>query len=774
MAGPTAPPTGLQWRPEHVARSAAGTGPQRAGGQAIRGERFAIGANAAVSFGNVAFLVMVARTLSPAGFGGLAAVCALLLLYQVPASAFQIIVARSTASQRGPLPGVLLADSLLGGLIVCAVAAAASPLLATALHLGQLAPFLLLAVAAVPIGVALVPEGVLVASGRLGTLGATLALGTVVEIGLGIGLVHGGLGLDGALVAVVAGELVTAGTLVLLTRHALVGLERSVPLGDSGAPGAAATRGLAPAPGPRSRGASAASAPVIMGGPPPLGYLAVADGKRSPRWAQALPVVMAYSGYWLLAGVGVLVARHWLDPTASGDFAAAATASDLVVLVPAALANAWVLRFAKAERRPAQARRRLGMAVALTLVVGAAGAAVAFVAAAPLVGAVFDGSYRRAAFLATPLVVAATLFGVATVVVVAQLGRGAAFRPLVPWAGVVALVVAAGAWHPDTQAIAWESLGANAAVCAGLVVPCRRRRSVGDRVERARLETAPGEVELTVVVPYYNPGPVLRVHLEAILGTLEAAGASFEVIAVSDGSTDGSDHSIEQIADRRLRRVVLDVNQGKGAALGAGLVLGRGRYLGFLDADGELGPELLVSFLELARVEQPDVVLGSKRHPASTVAYPPLRRVYSRGYQLLVRVMFRLELADTQTGIKLIRREVLEAVLPRMVEKRFAWDLELLVVARHLGFRRFLEAPVVLRHRFTSTVSWRAVERTFVDTAAIFYRLWVLGAYDDDLAGSSGSPETSVPVSCRPGLGRALVRPWVGAWAAAPLESETA
>lgn len=256
-------------------------------------------------------------------------------------------------------------------------------------------------------------------------------------------------------------------------------------------------------------------------------------------------------------------------------------------------------------------------------------------------------------------------------------------------------------------------------------------------------------VELSIVVPYYNPGPRLRANVERLLEVLGTAGVTFEVIAVSDGSTDGSAESLEglgggapglggpggqgpgggSLGDATLRRVTLARNAGKGAALRVGLAMGRGRWLGFIDADGDLSPELLGPFVSLMRLYEPDVILGSKRHPMSDVHYPPLRRAYSWGYQQLIRLLFHLQVRDTQTGIKLIRREVLAAVLPRMVEKRFAFDLELFVVARHLGYERLFEVPVRIEERFTSTISSRAVGRIFLDTLAIWYRLHIRRHY---------------------------------------------
>jgi glycosyltransferase involved in cell wall biosynthesis len=234
-------------------------------------------------------------------------------------------------------------------------------------------------------------------------------------------------------------------------------------------------------------------------------------------------------------------------------------------------------------------------------------------------------------------------------------------------------------------------------------------------------------LDLTVVVPYYNPGRRLRPNLERLVEVLDATGASYEVVAVSDGSTDGSPEDIHSLAG--IRRVALEQNQGKGEALRVGLATGRGRYLGFIDADGDLAPEVMAPLVTLMRLYEPDVILGSKRHPMSDVVYPPLRRMYSWGYQQLIRALFRLNVRDTQTGVKLVRREVLAAVLPLMVEKRFAFDLELFIVARHRGYRSFFEAPVVLRERFTSTINPRAVVLTLVDTLAIYARLRLLRRY---------------------------------------------
>jgi hypothetical protein len=138
------------------------------------------------------------------------------------------------------------------------------------------------------------------------------------------------------------------------------------------------------------------------------------------------------------------------------------------------------------------------------------------------------------------------------------------------------------------------------------------------------------------------------------------------------------------------------------------------------------------------------------------VHYPPLRRAYSWGFQQLIRALFHLRIRDTQTGIKLVRRDVLAAVLPHMVEKRFAFDLELFVVAHRLGYRGFIEAPVRINERFSSTISPRAVVMLLLDTLAIFYRLRVLRFYggsiptSEDTGQSIATPATAEAVGNGP------------------------
>jgi glycosyltransferase involved in cell wall biosynthesis len=246
--------------------------------------------------------------------------------------------------------------------------------------------------------------------------------------------------------------------------------------------------------------------------------------------------------------------------------------------------------------------------------------------------------------------------------------------------------------------------------------------------------------ELSIVMPYYNPGNVLGRNVDDVVSVLARTGLDFEVIAVSDGSTDGSGASIDLESTDSIRHIELSQHTGKGEALRVGLTEGRGDYLGFIDADGDLPADLLGPFVQKIRTGDVDIVVGSKRHSGSEVSYPLVRRLYSWGFQQMVRLMFDLDVRDTQTGIKVLRREVLEEVLPLMVEQRYAFDLELLVVANQLGFRRLAELPVRIERQFGSTISLKAVMGILSDAFSIWWRLRVNRQYGRRVSAPTARP----------------------------------
>jgi glycosyltransferase involved in cell wall biosynthesis len=228
-------------------------------------------------------------------------------------------------------------------------------------------------------------------------------------------------------------------------------------------------------------------------------------------------------------------------------------------------------------------------------------------------------------------------------------------------------------------------------------------------------------IELTVVIPFYNPGPALRHTVRALAECLDSAGIGYEIIAVSDGSTDGSEHTVTDIAHTRV--ITNPHNQGKGAALHRGFAAARGAWIGFIDADGDINPRHLLDYLHQARAGQHAGVYADKRHQDSGSHATGLRKTISRTYSTLVTSLFRLGIRDSQTGCKVFRRDVLAELLPRLCERRFAFDLELFVAAKTAGITDFAAAPVQLEIRVNgSTVTSKAILRTVRDTFVIYGR----------------------------------------------------
>ena len=203
------------------------------------------------------------------------------------------------------------------------------------------------------------------------------------------------------------------------------------------------------------------------------------------------------------------------------------------------------------------------------------------------------------------------------------------------------------------------------------------------------------------------------------------------MVVVSDGSSDDTHAEAAALDDERVRALRYDRNMGKGYALRTGSAAATGEWIAWVDSDLDLDPGRIEAFLATAKDQRLDVVVGSKRHPESEVTYPTRRRVYSWLYQQLVRAMFSLDVRDTQVGMKLFRREVLDEVLPVVLVKRYAFDLEILAVARSFGFERIAEAPIRLEYQFTASgVNPRAIAQALWDTAAVFYRLRLLRFYE--------------------------------------------
>jgi glycosyltransferase involved in cell wall biosynthesis len=199
---------------------------------------------------------------------------------------------------------------------------------------------------------------------------------------------------------------------------------------------------------------------------------------------------------------------------------------------------------------------------------------------------------------------------------------------------------------------------------------------------------------------------------------------------------DSSFEEARKVRDSRVHVVGYKTNHGKGYAVRYGFSQATGDMIGFKDGGGDLKSKALPLMLAQFEFQKADVVLGSKRHPDSIVDYPLSRKILSWIYQKFVKLLFGLDVRDTQVGMKIYKRKLLEDVLPRLLVKKFAFDIEILAVAYHLGYRKIYEAPVEI-DLFASKTSivWKKLMYIILnmvkDTLAVFYRLRILQYYDE-------------------------------------------
>lgn len=240
---------------------------------------------------------------------------------------------------------------------------------------------------------------------------------------------------------------------------------------------------------------------------------------------------------------------------------------------------------------------------------------------------------------------------------------------------------------------------------------------------------------ISLIIPAFRQEKTIQADLEHIKDVMEQLRYDYEIIVVVDGDVDGTIENAKKVVSPKIIITGYKHNHGKGYAIRYGMVRSKGSIIGFIDSGMDLDPNGLSLLLEHFEWYNADIIIGSKRHPASKVQYPFDRRIISFFSQLFIRILFGLNVRDTQVGMKFFRRKVIEDILPRLLVKKFAFDIEMLVVAYDLGYKRIFEAPIELDFNFDGSVLsqklFGELMDTFWDTLAIFYRLKILRYYED-------------------------------------------
>lgn len=240
---------------------------------------------------------------------------------------------------------------------------------------------------------------------------------------------------------------------------------------------------------------------------------------------------------------------------------------------------------------------------------------------------------------------------------------------------------------------------------------------------------------ISVIVPAYRQARSIQKDLVQIEQALRQVRYDYEIICVVDGQVDKTYQNARKVRSKKIRVVSYRQNRGKGHAVRYGMARAKGDLIAFIDAGMEINPNAIALLLEHMIWYGSDVIVGSIRHSASRVTdYPLKRKIYSIGYHAITKLLFGLKITDSQRGVKIFRREVLEKVLPRLLVKKYAFDIEMLAVAHHLGFRKIHDGPVELDasgYRYSSIKS-NTVWNMLLDTLAIWYRLHLVKYYDNN------------------------------------------
>ena len=193
--------------------------------------------------------------------------------------------------------------------------------------------------------------------------------------------------------------------------------------------------------------------------------------------------------------------------------------------------------------------------------------------------------------------------------------------------------------------------------------------------------------ELAVVIPAYQEARRLGPTLERVVDYLVRRNRPWEVVVVDDGSRDATAEVAAAFADRGVKLHRLPVNRGKGAAVRAGV--GRTTAARVLISDADLStPIAEVEKLE-RELENADVVLGSRAAPGARIErrQPWHRELAGKTFNLLVQLSGVRGIRDTQCGFKLMRGDVGRRLAAELTVERFAWDVELVWLARRAGLR---------------------------------------------------------------------------------------
>lgn len=239
---------------------------------------------------------------------------------------------------------------------------------------------------------------------------------------------------------------------------------------------------------------------------------------------------------------------------------------------------------------------------------------------------------------------------------------------------------------------------------------------------------------LSIIIPAYNEEKRIRDTLESVSAYLRTKNYLSEIIVANDGSKDDTSKIVRECAFGTpfLYLIELPSNRGKGFAVREGMLAAKGQYCLFMDADGSTSILEADRFIDEA-IRGRDVVISSRRLPESEINYRQsnFRKIGSGVFALLVKWLFDLPVSDSQNGFKLFSQAAASEIFCRQRSERWAFDVEILVIAEELGFS-VEELPIVWTDSALSKMTLFGAAWMIFDLVKIKWNL-LRGAYRKDL-----------------------------------------
>ena len=213
-------------------------------------------------------------------------------------------------------------------------------------------------------------------------------------------------------------------------------------------------------------------------------------------------------------------------------------------------------------------------------------------------------------------------------------------------------------------------------------------------------------MKVSLIIPMYNESSIIEEAVRTFSEYMKKTFKDFELIFVDDGSTDGCGDVVEAAheKDARIRLCRYTPNHGKGYAVRTGVLAAEGDLILFTDCDNAYGEEAVGNLARTLVKTGADIVVGSRNLSKDGYeGYTFIRKLASKTYIKVISVAAGFKLSDSQCGIKGFRREIAKKIFSNCEVDRFAFDLEVIMIATKLK-ANIAEMPVKIINHRESTV----------------------------------------------------------------------